>query len=144
MGGANDFGIDVACFKSDKGFEGPWDNFQCKYYKGEPLAPSTAIPEIGKILWHIHSKKISCPENYYFFLGDNRDNSTDSRFLNKGPGYIYKDKLVGKAQFLFFSSAKYPPEITNKVETRVGVLEQNQTLRNPFFRFSTRTSYFNQ
>jgi hypothetical protein len=67
MGGANDFGIDVACFKSDIGFRGKWDNFQCKYYKGDPLAPSTAIPEIGKILWHIFNKEITAPENYFFF-----------------------------------------------------------------------------
>ena len=52
LGGANDYGIDVACFYTDKGFQGDWDNFQCKYY-GDPLTPSTAIPEIGKMLWHI-------------------------------------------------------------------------------------------
>jgi hypothetical protein len=67
MGGANDFGIDVACFKSKSGFKGAWDNFQCKYYKGDPLSPSTAIPEIGKIIWHIFKGEVSTPDNYYFF-----------------------------------------------------------------------------
>lgn len=67
LGGANDHGIDVACFHSKKGFEGDWDNYQCKYYKGSPLAPSTAIPEIGKILWHTFNGNISLPTNYYFF-----------------------------------------------------------------------------
>lgn len=90
MGGANDFGIDVACFKSDKGFEGPWDNFQCKYYKGEPLAPSTAIPEIGKILWHIYSKKISCPENYYFFAPKDCGPSLKKLLLDSS---LLKEKL---------------------------------------------------
>ncbi len=67
LGGANDHGVDVACFYTDKGFQGEWDNFQCKYYKGAPLAPVTAIPEIGKMLWHIHNKNITTPIAYYFF-----------------------------------------------------------------------------
>lgn len=66
MGGANDFGVDVACFKSDIGFLGEWDNFQCKHYK-DSLRPSDAIPEIGKILWHIFNKHITVPSAYYFF-----------------------------------------------------------------------------
>ena len=66
LGGANDYGIDVACFYSDKGFLGKWDNFQCKYYN-DPLNPGTAIPEIGKLLWHIHNQKITAPDKYYFF-----------------------------------------------------------------------------
>jgi hypothetical protein len=67
LGGANDYGIDVAGFVTDQGFEGDWDNFQCKYYTGAPLTPATAIAEIGKLIWHVFQKKISLPRRYYFF-----------------------------------------------------------------------------
>lgn len=42
------------------------------------------------------------PEGRYFMMGDNRDNSADSRFLN-GVGYVPLENFVGKANILFFS-----------------------------------------
>lgn len=66
LGGANDYGVDVACFKTNKGFLGEWDNYQCKHYPSA-LTPNEAIPEIGKIIWHIFKKSLTTPKNYFFF-----------------------------------------------------------------------------
>ena len=42
------------------------------------------------------------PEGHYFFMGDDRDNSADSRVLDQ-VGYVPLENLVGKVQFVFLS-----------------------------------------
>jgi signal peptidase I len=47
------------------------------------------------------------PEGHYFFMGDNRDNSTDSRFPQSvgGVGFVPFENLIGRANRVMFSSA---------------------------------------
>jgi signal peptidase I len=47
------------------------------------------------------------PADHFFFMGDNRDNSTDSRKLQTkgGVGFVAREDIVGRADRIMFSSA---------------------------------------
>jgi signal peptidase I len=52
------------------------------------------------------------PAGHYFMMGDNRDNSTDSREQSPryGVGYVPYENLVGRADIIFFSAAVDEPD----------------------------------
>jgi signal peptidase I len=48
------------------------------------------------------------PQGDLFMMGDNRDNSADSRFMC-GLGFVPLENVIGRAQFIFFSfDARHP------------------------------------
>ena len=55
----------------------------------------------GDIAMGDNTPVFKVPEGHYFAMGDNRDNSRDSRFSDVG--YVPRENLVGRADVLFFS-----------------------------------------
>jgi signal peptidase I len=59
------------------------------------------IQEVNDIQLFDNTQAFTIPEGHYFMMGDNRDNSRDSR--SSSVGVVPIENFIGKAQFIFFS-----------------------------------------
>ena len=71
------------------------------YVETLPEGTSHSIREMSDAGSLDNTRVYSVPEGHYFMMGDNRDNSNDSR--TSSVGLVPFENFVGKAQFLFFS-----------------------------------------
>lgn len=72
-----------------------------QYTETLPEGVEHPIIEISDNAMFDDTPEFVVPENHFFMMGDNRDNSSDSR--SSIVGYVPYEALVGKARFLFFS-----------------------------------------
>lgn len=54
-----------------------------------------------------NTEKFVVPENHLFFMGDNRDNSADSR--TAAVSYVNRDNVLGNVWFIWYSHNYYAP-----------------------------------
>ncbi len=79
------------------------------YRNGEALQPDYVKFQDGFNLSIANNvEKFTVPKDFYFMMGDNRDNSEDSRFW----GYVHKDAIVGKAFIIYWSWGENGPRFS--------------------------------
>ncbi|MGH6989879.1 MAG: signal peptidase I [Stellaceae bacterium] len=77
------------------------------YIETLPDGVQHCILELGDNRAFDNTPVFHVPPGHFFMMGDNRDDSADSRDPMSGVGYVPAANLVGKAQFLFFSTNGY-------------------------------------
>jgi signal peptidase I len=100
------------------------------YINGQPLKEDYTRYNEGSIYDHYGPYDI--PQGHYFAMGDNRDNSLDSRFW----GFVPRDYLLGKALVIYWSF-----ETPREEYLQTSVLDRLKQFYDVFRNFYTKTRW---
>jgi signal peptidase I len=103
---------------------GPPDNFRDNFPRLQ-----SADPDINSLWWIrmrklIDNDELIIPVGNYFVLGDNRNDSEDSRYW----GFVPRDAIVGKPLLIYFSLQQHSNDDPDDTDT--GLLTQPSAARN--------------
>lgn len=74
--------------------------YYTRYSEILPGGVKHTIYELNDTMPYDDTEPVIVPENHFFMMGDNRDNSQDSRYF----GTVPYENLEGRAEFLFYSN----------------------------------------
>ena len=87
----------------------PDGTYACKYPQFRETLPNGVVHIVLDFGQEVadNTAPVIVPEGHLFMMGDNRDNSLDSRFPaepGRGIGLVPQENLVGRASFMYFST----------------------------------------
>ncbi len=82
-----------------------WEGERCNFFRETlPGGRSHVINDIAPNGSADNTDEFIVPPGHYFMMGDNRDNSLDSRYGSNGVGYVPYENLLGRVSLIFWNS----------------------------------------